>query len=77
MVGCVLAGAATTERPALFFVHSRTVNVAGAICWLLFLLFVTLSELRSVLKQRQVTTKRSAWRFQSTCFSRLPGAFSI
>ena len=37
IVGCVLAAAATTERLALFFVHSRAVNVAGAICWLLFL----------------------------------------
>jgi amino acid transporter len=29
--------------------------VGGAICWLLFLAFVTVSELRSVLKQREVT----------------------
>ena len=27
----------------------------GSICWLLFVLFVTESELRSVLKQREVT----------------------
>ena len=57
IVGWVLAAAATMERLALFFVHSRVLNVAGAICWLLFLVFVTLSELRSVLKQRQVTTE--------------------
>jgi voltage-gated potassium channel len=57
IIGCVLAAAATTERLTLFFVHSRALNVAGAICWLLFLAFVTSSELRSVLKQRQVTTE--------------------
>ena len=30
-------------------------NLVGSICWLLFVLFVTLSELRSVLKQREIT----------------------
>ncbi len=57
IIGGVLAAAAISERLALFFVHDRAVNVAGAICWLMFLVFVTLSELRSVLKQRQVTTE--------------------
>ncbi len=56
-IGWVLAGAASAERLALLFEHSRALNVAGAICWLLFLVFVTSSELRSVLKQRQVTTE--------------------
>jgi len=56
-IGWVLAVAAATERLALFFEHSRALNVAGAISWLLFLGYVTLSELRSVIKQRQVTSE--------------------
>ena len=36
----------------MIFVHNRTLDLAGATCWLLFILFVTLSQLRSVLKQR-------------------------
>jgi voltage-gated potassium channel len=55
-VGWVLAAAAAFDRLFLvFFVHSSMVNVAGSICWLLFLLFVTLSQLRSILKQREIS----------------------
>ncbi len=56
--GWLLAAAALLTRLLLMFdVHNRTVNLAGSICWLLFLLFVTLSELRAVLKQREVTSE--------------------
>jgi len=55
ILGWTLAAAAASERIALLFVHTRTVNLAGSICWLLFILFVTVSELRSVLRQREVT----------------------
>ena len=55
ILGWTLAIASGSERIAIIFVHSRTLNLAGSICWLLFFLFVTLSELRSVLKQREVT----------------------
>jgi hypothetical protein len=55
IVGWVLAAAAVTERISLFVIQTRVLNVAGAICWLLFLGFVTMSELRSVLRQRRVT----------------------
>jgi amino acid transporter len=54
-LGWVLAAAAALERVFVIFVHTRMFNLVGSICWLLFLLFVTLSQLRSVLKQREVT----------------------
>lgn len=55
LLGWTLASAAAVERIAIIFVHNRTLDLIGSICWLLFVLFVTLSELRSVLKQREVT----------------------
>jgi voltage-gated potassium channel len=55
ILGWTLAAAAAGERVALIFMPSRTLALVGSICWLLFILFVTLSELRSVLKQREVT----------------------
>ena len=55
IVGWTLAAAAGSERIAIAFVHNRALILAGSICWLLFFLFVTLSELRSVLRQREVT----------------------
>ena len=55
-VGWVLASIAALDRLfVVYFVHTSIVNVAGSICWLLFLAFVTLSQLRSVLKQREIT----------------------
>jgi hypothetical protein len=55
IVGWTLATFAAVQRIATFFVHSPMLNLVGSICWLLFILFVTLSELRSVLKQKEVT----------------------
>lgn len=54
-LGWVLAAAAALERVSVIFVRGSLFDLVGAICWLLFLLFVTLSQLRSVLKQREVT----------------------
>ena len=55
-VGWVLATAAASERLFItFFPQSFLLNLASSICWLLFFLFVTLSQFRSVLKQREVT----------------------
>jgi voltage-gated potassium channel len=57
-LGWVLATAAGLERVLLIFhAQNNVIKLAGSIAWLLFLLFVTLSELRSVLKQREVTTE--------------------
>ena len=55
ILGWTLATAAGAERIAVIFVHSPSLDLAGSICWLLFVVFVTVSELRSVLKQREVT----------------------
>ncbi len=55
ILGWTLATAAAAERIAIIFVQSWILNLVGSICWLLFVLFVTLSELRSVLKQKAVT----------------------
>ncbi len=55
ILGWALAIAAGVERVSIIFVHSPMLDLAGSICWLLFISFVTLSELRSVLKQREVT----------------------
>ncbi|MGC2529260.1 MAG: hypothetical protein WA639_16035, partial [Candidatus Acidiferrum sp.] len=55
ILGWTLATIAAAQRIATFFIYSPTLNIVGSICWLLFLLFVTLSELRSVLKQKEVT----------------------
>ena len=57
IVGWTLATAAGVERVSIFFVQSRMLDLVGTVCWLLFAAFVTLSELRSVLKQREVTSE--------------------
>ncbi len=54
-LGWVLATAAGAERIAVILVPNRSLNLLGSICWLLFVAFVAMSELRSVLKQREVT----------------------
>jgi voltage-gated potassium channel len=54
-LGWVLALAAALERVLFIFGQSTVLNVIGSIAWLLFILFVTLSQLRSVLRQRVVT----------------------
>jgi len=57
ILGWTLATAAAGERIGIIFIQSSMLNLVGSICWLLFILFVTLSELRSVLKQREVTNE--------------------
>ncbi len=55
ILGWALATVAASERVLIIFVPSSELDLAGSISWLLFVLFVTLSELRSVLKQREIT----------------------
>lgn len=62
MIGWALATAAGAQRASILFVQSALLDLAGTICWLLFLAFVTLSGLRSVLKQREVTGEAISWR---------------
>jgi voltage-gated potassium channel len=89
IVGWVLASAAIAERVSLFFVNDKAMNVAGSVCWLLFVAFVTVSELRSVLKQKEVTSETISmaisvylllgftWGFlYIIMFQRHPGAFA-
>jgi hypothetical protein len=89
IVGWMLAVTAAAERVTVLFVHTRAVNLAGAVCWLLFFSFVTVSELRSVLKQREVTGETismaisvylliaATWGFlYMIIFQRHPGAFA-
>ena len=73
MLGWVLATAAGVERVLVIFVQSPILNLVGTICWLLFVLFVTLSQLRSVLKQREVTGEPSVWRSRSISCSVFAG----
>jgi voltage-gated potassium channel len=54
-LGWVLAIGAGLERVFFVFGHSPTLKLVGVIFWLLFILFVILSQLRSVLRQRVVT----------------------
>jgi voltage-gated potassium channel len=55
LLGWILAVAAGAERIADNFVHTPALTMAGSISWLLFVAFVTVSQLRSVLRQRAVT----------------------
>ena len=55
IVGWVLATLAIAERLALLIAPSPQLFIAGSIGWLLFFSFVTWSQLRSLLIQREVT----------------------
>jgi amino acid transporter len=55
LLGWALATAAAAERLLLFLHPNGTLQLVGSICWLLLVLFVTLSQLRSLLKQREIT----------------------
>jgi hypothetical protein len=89
ILGWILAAAAGAERITTIFVHSPMVTLAGTICWLLFVVYVTVSQLRSVLKQRAVTGETIcmavsvyllmglSWAFlYAIIFQRHPEAFS-
>jgi amino acid transporter len=55
LLGWILAAAAGAERIAIIVAPSPTLDIIGTVCWLLFVAFVTVSQLRSVLRQREVT----------------------
>jgi len=57
MLGWVLALVAMTARVAMFVVSSPAINVAGPIAYLLFFSYITGSQLRSLLRQREVTSE--------------------
>jgi len=55
LVGWILAAAAGGERIVSIVAPGLALDLIGAICWLLFVVFVTASQLRSVMRQREVT----------------------
>jgi amino acid transporter len=55
IVGWTLAVLAIVERLSAIFSPTRRMLVVGSIGWLLFFAFVTFSELRSVLRHKEVT----------------------
>jgi voltage-gated potassium channel len=55
ILGWVLAVPAITERVWVFFAPSPRLVMVGALSWLGFFVYVTWSQLRSLLKQREVT----------------------
>jgi voltage-gated potassium channel len=54
-VGWALAAPAIAERLAVLVLPSPRLYVVGAVSWLLFFAFVTWSQLRTLLKHREVT----------------------
>jgi hypothetical protein len=54
-IGWALAVPAVTERLWLFFAPDPRAFQVGAVSWLLFFAYVTWSQLRSLLKQREIT----------------------
>jgi len=55
IIGWALAVPAVAERVWLFIAPSHRIILVGEISWLLFFVYVTWSQLRSLLKQREVT----------------------
>jgi hypothetical protein len=57
IVGWTLAIVAGLERIAVGFIHNSSLDILGTFGWLLFFLFVTVGQLRSVLRQREITSE--------------------
>ena len=55
IIAWLLIVPALADRLAIMFMPSRPVVIAGTNFWLLFFSFITWSELRAVVKQREVT----------------------
>ena len=55
IIGWTLALVAIAERVATFFVSSPVLNLAGPIGYLLFFAYITGAQLRSLLRQKDVT----------------------
>ncbi|HVO26527.1 MAG TPA: potassium channel family protein [Candidatus Margulisiibacteriota bacterium] len=57
MLGWVLAALAAVERVAVLSSPTRQTSLVGSVCWLLFFGFVTWSQFRSLLKQKEITSE--------------------
>ncbi len=55
MIGWLLAIPAVMERFAIMVAKSPSVVIAGLVFWLLFFIYITWCELRTVLRQKEVT----------------------
>jgi hypothetical protein len=60
LIGWALAVPAVVERLLMLFSPSPTLLFIGTVGWAVFFAFVTMSQLRSVLKQRSVTSETIA-----------------
>jgi len=89
-LGWVLAVPAIVERIALIYDPTPRLLMIGSISWLIFFAFVTWMELRSVLKQREITGETISMSISvyllfaltwgilySTIYQLQPNAFSI
>ena len=89
-LGWVLAVPAIIERVALIFDPNARLLLIGSISWLIFFAFVTWMELRSVLRQREITSETISMSISvyllfaltwgilySTIYQLQPNAFSI
>jgi voltage-gated potassium channel len=56
----VLATLGISERLAMFVKPTRELYLVGSVCWLLFLTFVTWSQFRSLLKQKEITSESTS-----------------
>ncbi len=65
-VGWILATLALGERLALYVVPTPRIAVPGMISWLLFICYVIWAELRSVLRQKEVTGETIAMSYRCT-----------
>jgi hypothetical protein len=57
LVGWVLASVAIIERAVSILAPSARINTIGPLCWFLFVAFITWTELRAVLRQKEITAE--------------------
>jgi voltage-gated potassium channel Kch len=57
LVGWVLASLAIVERLVSIVTPSFAVYAVGIVCWISFVSFITWSELRAVLRQKEITSE--------------------
>lgn len=57
MLAWVLAAVAVGERVAVVSSPTRKLSLVGSVCWLFFFGFVTWSQFRSLLKQKEITSE--------------------
>jgi len=61
IIGWALAVPAIADRVLVMFTPSRQLYVAGSIIWFLLFVFITLCELRGLLRQKEITKETISW----------------